>query len=231
MGYMEDIFGQLDHKDRLHHAYLVVSNVEAVVSELEKALTRVDIPLENNPDYINWEGDLFGIGEARNLKARQSMTSLSGKKIFVICTRGLTLEAQNALLKTFEEPTPGTHFFLIVPFEDIILPTLRSRMVKIRDTRLQEENLYKNFLKLSAADRLNLITKVIENKNYSEAIIFLNAIEEQIKKVVKNIPDQKTIDAISCTMSEIETARMRLLAKQGSIKLWLEMICLTAPTL
>ncbi|OHA34373.1 MAG: hypothetical protein A2938_00780 [Candidatus Taylorbacteria bacterium RIFCSPLOWO2_01_FULL_48_100] len=40
----------------------------------------------------------------------------------------ITHEAQNALLKTFEEPTPHTHFFLLIKNADMLLPTLHSRV-------------------------------------------------------------------------------------------------------
>ena len=39
--------------------------------------------------------------------------------------------AQNALLKNLEEPPPGTVFLLIVARPELLLPTLRSRCVKI----------------------------------------------------------------------------------------------------
>ena len=38
-----------------------------------------------------------------------------------------SLDAEHALLKIFEEPKKNTHFFLIVPDKNALLPTLVSR--------------------------------------------------------------------------------------------------------
>ena len=49
----------------------------------------------------------------RALKDAQTRGAFGGsRKIFIIGANSFTREAQNALLKTFEEPTAGTHFFL-----------------------------------------------------------------------------------------------------------------------
>ena len=59
-----------------------------------------------------------------------------GKKIFIIETGFFTREAQNSLLKVFEEePTEGTHFFVFTPSAETLLPTLRSRMVILHQKR------------------------------------------------------------------------------------------------
>ncbi len=49
-------------------------------------------------------------------------------KIFIIEEAHLmTTQAQNALLKTFEEPPPNTHIFLLTTQVNSLLPTIRSR--------------------------------------------------------------------------------------------------------
>jgi DNA polymerase III gamma/tau subunit len=74
--------------------------------------------------------ETFGVDEGRELKEAQLSKSFGGgKKIFVISFETITVEAQNSLLKVFEEPTPDTHFFLISRTGSRLLPTLRSRIV------------------------------------------------------------------------------------------------------
>lgn len=45
--------------------------------------------------------------------------------------------AQNALLKTLEEPLPASVFILVTPRPDVLLPTVRSRCAHLRFGRLQ----------------------------------------------------------------------------------------------
>ncbi|QDU84906.1 DNA polymerase III subunit tau [Planctomycetes bacterium Pla163] len=50
----------------------------------------------------------------------------------------LSLEAQNALLKTLEEPNPGTTLVLETSRFEALLPTVRSRLVQVRLAGLDE---------------------------------------------------------------------------------------------
>ena len=62
-----------------------------------------------------------------------SKTPLHGHgKVFIIDEAELLESAgQNSLLKTLEEPPPGTHIFLVTTNEDRLLPTIRSRCQRI----------------------------------------------------------------------------------------------------
>ena len=54
------------------------------------------------------------------------------RKVFLVDEAHLLgLEAQNALLKTLEEPPQGTIIVLITPSEDRLLPTIRSRCQRV----------------------------------------------------------------------------------------------------
>jgi len=55
-----------------------------------------------------------------------------GRKVFIVDEAELLNEAgQNALLKTLEEPPPGTILILVTPSEDKLLPTIRSRCQRV----------------------------------------------------------------------------------------------------
>ena len=53
----------------------------------------------------------------------------------------LNINAANCLLKTLEEPAPGTHIVLVTSAPDRILPTIRSRVQRIRFRALTAEAL------------------------------------------------------------------------------------------
>jgi len=56
----------------------------------------------------------------------------SGNQVILIESAHLmTVQAANALLKSFEEPPPSTYFFLVSEQNRMILPTIRSRSQKI----------------------------------------------------------------------------------------------------
>src|SRR3989344_749278 len=133
-----------------HHANLLVGSPEGAESFLRSLCETVGIELANNPDFFVFKTETFGIDEAREVKllsARRAVTprqesGQASRKIFLIAPARLTLEAQNALLKTFEDPLPDTFFFLVVREEGLVIPTLRSRMQTIRVQSVQGPTLY-----------------------------------------------------------------------------------------
>ena len=155
------------------------------------------------------------------------------KKIFIIRANNIGHEAQNALLKLFEEPAEYAHFFLIVPSAHILLPTVKSRMLQvIQDSgdKIQEESqneIFKEaqvFVKLSPAKRLDVVKKIVEDiskdkKTKQDAIIFLNAIQEVVYK-------GQGIQKGASALAAIEQARMYMNDRAPSIKMLLEYVAL-----
>ncbi|WP_236254532.1 DNA polymerase III subunit [Mucisphaera calidilacus] len=68
-----------------------------------------------------------------HLIQQASMTpTLGARKAFIVDEAELMqAESQNAILKTLEEPTPGTLLILVTAVEDRLLPTVRSRCQRI----------------------------------------------------------------------------------------------------
>jgi len=61
------------------------------------------------------------------------------RRVFIIDPADeLTLEAQDALLKTLEEPPPSAIFILVTAFADTLLPTVQSRCRRLRFAPLSE---------------------------------------------------------------------------------------------
>lgn len=219
-------------KKYLHHAYLITTQGGEVLGELETSLEGVGIRTKGNPDYIKWNGETFGINDARKLKEQQGNKNLSGKQCFVVETLTITGEAQNALLKTFEEPGEDTHFFVCVPDEDTILPTLRSRMVLINAKIGSNKNTSETgekFLKQTPGERIKAIEGIIQEKNRKGALLLLNGIEVAIHNYLHN-NKQNTKD-FRRTLDAIYDARSLITKNIGSTKLLLENIALLCPVL
>jgi hypothetical protein len=78
-------------------------------------------------------------GETMHEAAAYRTAALGHGKVFIIDEADLLRdEAQNAMLKTLEEPPAQTYFFLITSLPDHLLPTVRSRCQMVPFGRLDE---------------------------------------------------------------------------------------------
>lgn len=174
--------------DNLHHAYVIEAEPTAARSALLSFLESVGINVTRNPDIFIEDYGTFGINESRELKARQQQAALTvnGKKFFLYTIGSFTNQAESALLKTFEEPTPDTHFFIFISRADNLLATLKSRVQIIKMGKTSSDRLIAdNFLNLNIGERILFINKLIkkhekdENSNLlkEEANELLNGLE------------------------------------------------------
>lgn len=78
------------------------------------------------------------IDVVRDVLGRTSFRPFEGKRRLVLIREADTLEpqAQNSLLKSLEEPPPGTIFILTTAVPGALLPTVRSRCMRLRFGRL-----------------------------------------------------------------------------------------------
>lgn len=140
---------------RLHHAYLFLGpdgvGKRTVAVGLAQAIHCVEADQDfcgrcvnctritdgNHPDVrlIEPAPDKkeISIQQIRELQRELSYRSFSGKPKIVIIDRAilLNLSAQNALLKTLEEPPLDALIILIAPNAGGLLPTLRSRCLRL----------------------------------------------------------------------------------------------------
>lgn len=213
-----------------HHAYGIAGECGEVVPKLFSALKESSgINALGNPDFRVESYDVMGVHESRALKESAGRKAVSGgKKIFVICARGITKEAQNALLKVFEEPPKSTHFFLIVPSLDMLLPTLRSRLSLLRSDVADERrpsSLAEDFLHSAIPARLKTINKLLksaeEETGKRELIAFLDEIERNLAIKDRNIG--------AVALEELFKVKKYVRDRAPSFKLLLEHLALVLP--
>lgn len=147
----------------LHHAYLVLGGSDEGERAALSFLKEWGIGVAGNPDIHFFRTPLFGIDDARRVRSLSARKSFGTKKIFILLPERISDEAQNALLKTLEDPAPDTHYFLSVRHEDILLPTVRSRMMILRSAG-EASHTPAEFLALRPAERLNFVRKFIEDE-------------------------------------------------------------------
>jgi DNA polymerase III gamma/tau subunit len=206
---------------RVHHAHIVCG---ADIGAIWRALAdNLSFKKQANPDAYSEEYETFGIDEARTLSEWAIMKPIAAeRKVAVISTLSFTVEAQNALLKLFEEPPAGTYFFIIVPNTGSILPTLLSR---VRVISLREENEADNklekFLQSSISERLQMIAPLIKSKDKERARNFIKALEQKINAVST---EQKLQSA-----KKILEAEKYGEARGASLKIILEHLAVSLP--
>ena len=136
---------------------------------------------DNHPDFmiINSEdGKSIKINQIRFLQERISEKPIvSNRKVYIINDSDLmTVEAQNCLLKTLEEPPEFAVIILVLSNENKCLSTIKSRCTKIAFQKLRnsdltqyanENNLEVNSSLLSASD--GSISKLLNLQNSLEA--------------------------------------------------------------
>ena len=113
----------------------------------EASKSCIEIEENNQPDYIEIvpDGNSIKIEQIRNMQLKVAEKPIvSTKKVYVIQEADtMTQEAQNALLKTLEEPPEYITIILIASNENSILNTIKSRCTKIVFEPLSNEELKK----------------------------------------------------------------------------------------
>ena len=174
---MNSLINSYKKTGNLHHAYALEGDKKTAVPILYDFFENdLKIKTKSNPDFYFNEFENFGIGNGREIQNLASKKAVSGNtRIFVIAFSSITSEAQNSLLKLFEEPSEGVHFFIIISSFEIFLPTLKSRLhiLKIGSVSGDEKSLADKFIKASKGKRLELLKDIIENKDKQEALKLL----------------------------------------------------------
>jgi DNA polymerase III subunit delta' len=230
-------------KNNLHHAYLIEGKKEEIIPDVLEFLKSIGIATKGNPDFNQIVLDSFKIEDARNLKAQSTEKAISpDKRVFIISINNFLIEAQNALLKMFEEPTPNTIFFLIIPDRAIILPTLLSRFYLIKSKSNLESDLKEaeSFLTMSLAGRINFVKEMIAQSDDTEedsetifknpvrpkTIKFLNALETVLHQ---KLMSKTVFDTSTDYFYQIFKAREYLSQPGSSAKSLMESVALLIP--
>lgn len=104
-----------------------MTNLIIVGTESQSQLYVENYIAENNftPYEVERFFEKIKIEDSRNIK-KALFLKVKKQKLFVFFS-GLTIEAQNALLKSIEESDENIHFIFCIQKEDELLPTIRSR--------------------------------------------------------------------------------------------------------
>ncbi len=157
------------------HAFLITGDaLEGGREAARLACEVVGTSDATHPDILMCTYDLLSVDDAREIARLAANAPVAGeRKAFVIQAARLFHEAQNALLKLFEEPPAGTVLYLVLPHAGGLLPTLRSRLIVHALQQTSADNA-RAFADASLKEREQIITKLVERarseKDESQAV-------------------------------------------------------------
>lgn len=142
------------------------------------------------------------IGQIRDLKAHIYQKPLKSKCKFIVIENAhqLTIEAQNALLKTLEEPPSHAVLVLETKNKEMLLPTILSRVVKI-PTKLEPPDKEPEIL------AKNLKTHLAEIANVEEPVKFLDGQILTLSALLMQKAKRAEISSIKPIVEAIEACR------------------------
>jgi len=169
----------------MHHAYLLIGDRLALEEHLNALLLRIGFTTHGNPDYHTFEGESFSVADARMISDRARGKAFGSRKVIVLKSERFTPEAQNALLKTLEEPPVDTHFVIFGREESHFLPTVLSRVQIVQVGNAKVTPLHKDvekFLDAPPSKRIDFAKKFSDKNERSALSPFLDALLVELKK-------------------------------------------------
>jgi DNA polymerase-3 subunit delta' len=214
--YFENIIGQefakkyltnSIRKNKINHAYMF-EGIEGIgkkkfTGELSKILLNSE-NVDSSPDYINIypDGSSIKIAQIRKLQTDIIIKPHKDYKIYIINdAEKMTIEAQNALLKTLEEPPGYGIMILITSNKEALLDTIKSRCEIIKFLPISLLDLKKYLIKngideqraqLLATFSRGSIEKALELSESAEFAIM----REDIQSYIQTILDKNIIEIL-----------------------------------
>jgi len=228
----------ISHEDKQKQLYLV------------EKICQVILKLSKDKSYRTHQ-DIFGIWPehiiGRSIKIEQIHEFIRKTQLkpysarykigIIVQAEKMTLEAQNTLLKTLEEPPLNTFIILTCRKTSLLLQTIISRCQVIEhqknDTRTFRRDMVKNILSSSLIERFDIVEKVAHTKDKEkqseqiEALLFhlSTYFRKQLRKVLENHKElHKNIEMINL----IELTK-RAINRNVNVRLSLENLMIHLP--
>jgi hypothetical protein len=236
-----------------HHAFVIEAGEEKGI-EVAQAWSEEELKMQvkGNPDLVVLRYGLLSVEDARRVTELAASAPFVGEhKVIIIAASRAYHEAQNALLKLFEEPPVGVYMFFILPSLGGLLPTLRSRVQVLsprKDVRRPTSDVGRRtshtlaaaeeFMKATKEKRTEMIKKLTSGKdeeerreNREEAFAIVNGIEAAV--YVKATPwgrgSKASPSEIVALLSDIAVLRGYLHDRSAPVKMILEHLSLVIP--
>lgn len=220
-----------------HHAFVIEAQAEeGIATAREWVVKELEIELKNNPDVVVQRYGLLSVEDARQVAELATGAPFKGEhKVVIIAASRAYHEAQNALLKLFEEPPAGAYLFLVIPTLGGLLPTLLSRVQilkgaapRLRSGRQEIANAAEQFLAASKEKRSAMIKKLTSGSDEeerrelrNEAIGIVNGIEAALFR--------QGLKGHAAALRDISVLRGYLHDRSAPVRMILEHLSLVLP--
>lgn len=175
IGFENIINGFMKRADNntLSHAHLIVGPDGIGKSILAKIFALKILRKDKEADYIDIinyspKKASFGVDDVRNIIEEVSKKPYEGNEKVIIIHEGdkLTIQAQNALLKTIEEPPKGVFIILLSESLELLLDTIKSRCQVYKLTPLNKEHMLSFIKKINITQEEGILSALA----YAEGI-------------------------------------------------------------
>lgn len=208
--------------------YLVRGDAHTLDALLFRLENEKVVSLPSPDIFAKWYR-IFGVDDAADVRARSRTRPVQDdRRVFIIGASSMTTEAQNALLKTLEEPAADALLFLIVPSPETMLATIRSR-TQMLDVHGEPVNTLvdaDDFLAASAEKRITMLKPLYEHedegRDIGAVIAFLAAIERSFARAKRTPETEEGVRAVY-------RARKYATDRGSLLKSLLEQVALLAP--
>ena len=219
-----------------HHAFVIEAEVEGGIEAAQAWAEReLGMNTRGNPDVVVLRYGLLSVEDARRVAETAAGVPFAGEyKVVIIAANRAYHEAQNALLKLFEEPPPGMYLFLVLPSLGGLLPTLRSRIqiLKYGFRKPVFSEAAAEFLRAGKEKRSAMIKKLTSGsdeeerrENREEAIGIMNGVEAAAYAAMQ----KKNGGSIAALLSDIAALRGHLYDRSAPVRMILEHLSLITP--
>jgi len=208
-----------------HHAYYIEGSIADFDAYVEKLKERLHLDA-HTLDLVVRRYEKFGIEEARELTQLSSLKNPGERTIYILAVPSITSEAQQALLKLFEEPQEGLVFVLMVP-HGVLLPTLRSRLLPYVETlEGKSGGDAAAFLSWTYKKRSEWIAALLKDEDEAREAVraFCTDLERVLHQHIQQ-PDART------GLQDVVHFRQYLADRSPSLKMILEHFAATLPTI
>lgn len=227
-------------KESMHHAFVIEGDTLQTRPVLFDFLKKEFGMDAGHNDLILLDRGDFGIENVQEIVDVNSRKPTVGMyKVIVVVLHSISHQAQNAILKTLEEPRPGTFIFILTNTSAIFLPTILSRVQVVRSSAgANTKNVITNtdldakrFIKSSPVERLAQIKEILDLKSDEEigdAEIF--AFVQEVEKLALELAQSSKDFGVRTLIAQIFTkVEDYMRDTSSSKKLLLEYVALRLP--
>ena len=202
---IKEMLAKAIENETLSHSYLFVGTQgigkKLLAKEMAKKILSFDG--ESHPDFmcIEPEENSIKIAQIRILQKKiQEKPIIADKKVYIIDNADtMTVEAQNCLLKTLEEPPEFAIIILIGSQESAFLTTIKSRCMIVKFGPIQEDKIIQFMKDNYAIEGISQNQLEMFQGSIGKAILLKDKQEQygKIEDMIENLNQKDLIEIVT----------------------------------